>query len=813
MKPNAGPTSSTSSSITPEQPRFTASLPTSSTRPARRPTVPRLTTLPGHRFSLITSENESASARLTPSVIIRQPAVPLNLPTLRVPSPAEADGRSRTISTSDNAGPDPPTFARRMSGIIPGSPIPENRDVSLAQSRRHLRTMPALPMAGTDKPDDGDGDESDGGDGRDSDEEEDEDTDADGDDARSSMDSPNNAISPVDVSRIDLSFLKFDPKGKERAYDHNHDSSRTPTARTPRVGPSGPAALTHDYFSYSSGQGSRATTPRNPPVEASLLKRQSNRALNLDATHVTADGDGVLDSVISGTKKQTTSTPLPHDISQPPPTTTLSSPQVKNPPRAPPPSHSDALIVEERRDMRIDVPPPHLTQEQHPADILVRRRSMLKFDMRSPPPPYPSHLIQPGDGCERLPSYTNNVLLRAIMPMKLEFAKPGIQAKDRKWRKVVCELEGTVFRVYRCPPAYAGTPRVIDWWERRVGVGDISVGAGTGKPLVGSVGGTGGAGTVRMGVGGGAGSNIPEEMMREQERLRAEKLGETGGRWHTEIPLPVPRPPQPWSTDAGATNSHSSASTESGWDRRDVGSGSSVSPPSLAPSRIVSLLESHRRARSGSGSPTPTPYTSRSSFNLLPRSPSRTSLSTESTISHTSGVSSYSSSNLSVSSLSPSFVSASSGANGTQESSADPSPNHSPASSFSPEVNSHFSKGITCPPPQWSDLLRVYTLQHAESGLGNDYLKRKNVIRVRMEGEQFLLQARDVTDVVEWVEGLHSAMNIALDLDERPMPRGPLFPRRRRRRPHRTDTDDDVPGITTSSDTDDNVQGTLSVPV
>ncbi|KAF8471525.1 hypothetical protein JB92DRAFT_2569794, partial [Gautieria morchelliformis] len=84
--------------------------------------------------------------------------------------------------------------------------------------------------------------------------------------------------------------------------------------------------------------------------------------------------------------------------------------------------------------------------------------------------------------------------------------------------------------------------------------------------------------------------------------------------------------------------------------------------------------------------------------------------------------------------------------------------------------------------PDPSLLIRQYTLQHAESGLGTDYTKRKNVIRVRMEGEQFLLQAKDVEDVVEWIEGLQAAANVALDLDERAMPRGPLFPRRRRRR-------------------------------
>jgi len=78
--------------------------------------------------------------------------------------------------------------------------------------------------------------------------------------------------------------------------------------------------------------------------------------------------------------------------------------------------------------------------------------------------------------------------------------------------------------------------------------------------------------------------------------------------------------------------------------------------------------------------------------------------------------------------------------------------------------------------------LHAYALHGAESGLGSDYLKRRNVIRVRMEGQQFLLQARDIPSVVDWIEGFQAAANIALDLDERPMPKGPLFPRRRRRR-------------------------------
>ncbi|KAI0261623.1 hypothetical protein BC834DRAFT_830019, partial [Gloeopeniophorella convolvens] len=81
------------------------------------------------------------------------------------------------------------------------------------------------------------------------------------------------------------------------------------------------------------------------------------------------------------------------------------------------------------------------------------------------------------------------------------------------------------------------------------------------------------------------------------------------------------------------------------------------------------------------------------------------------------------------------------------------------------------------PQPDGAELLRAYALHSAESGLGSDYLKRRNVIRVRMEGQQFLLQAADVAAVVDWIEGFQAATNIALDLDERPMPKGPMFPR------------------------------------
>jgi hypothetical protein len=64
-------------------------------------------------------------------------------------------------------------------------------------------------------------------------------------------------------------------------------------------------------------------------------------------------------------------------------------------------------------------------------------------------------------------------------------------------------------------------------------------------------------------------------------------------------------------------------------------------------------------------------------------------------------------------------------------------------SSQSTSIASHF---------QQNQLIKVYTLQNAESGLAADYVKRKNVVRVRSEGEQFLLQTDSARDVVDWIE-------------------------------------------------------------
>ncbi|KIR96830.1 hypothetical protein L804_05928 [Cryptococcus deuterogattii 2001/935-1] len=83
---------------------------------------------------------------------------------------------------------------------------------------------------------------------------------------------------------------------------------------------------------------------------------------------------------------------------------------------------------------------------------------------------------------------------------------------------------------------------------------------------------------------------------------------------------------------------------------------------------------------------------------------------------------------------------------------------------------------------QHNALVKQYSLNKTESGLAADYHKRKNVVRVRADGEQFLLQTDSARDMVDWVEAFQAATNVAKDLDERPMPKIITLPRRRRRR-------------------------------
>ncbi|KAK9377730.1 uncharacterized protein V1513DRAFT_435094 [Lipomyces chichibuensis] len=81
-----------------------------------------------------------------------------------------------------------------------------------------------------------------------------------------------------------------------------------------------------------------------------------------------------------------------------------------------------------------------------------------------------------------------------------------------------------------------------------------------------------------------------------------------------------------------------------------------------------------------------------------------------------------------------------------------------------------------------ANLIRSYTLQYAQIGLATDYKKKQNVIRVRAEGEQFLMLCNDARECIEWTSAMQVACDLALPLDERTIPRYRSIPSRRRRR-------------------------------
>lgn len=78
-------------------------------------------------------------------------------------------------------------------------------------------------------------------------------------------------------------------------------------------------------------------------------------------------------------------------------------------------------------------------------------------------------------------------------------------------------------------------------------------------------------------------------------------------------------------------------------------------------------------------------------------------------------------------------------------------------------------------------LVRSYSLQHARVGLATDYKKKPNVLRLRIESEQILIHFPTTRDLISWNMSIGIGKDIALDLNERELPRFRTVPRRRRR--------------------------------
>lgn len=351
---------------------------------------------------------------------------------------------------------------------------------------------------------------------------------------------------------------------------------------------------------------------------------------------------------------------------------------------------------------------------------LRRQRSLPMYTTATEPPPYPAFpphagpvVIEPRDeeGREQLPPYTNSIYLVAVMPRKMEFTAPGFQSKDRKWKRALCVLEGTAFRVYR---VHSGV--VEDWWERTVGVGDRT----RIDPFT-----VGTAGTIRV------------SGLRATERAREQR-----------------EPPPRHKEDSSPSQDDIDASEATASTSAPIPPCQTKPPASRSRLHLAaSLLHPSRSSKPGESSGG---MRSRLSFDV-PRDAPRSS--TASTPRRSSIDSSCTPSASTSPSTSPSSRIHRNNSSDTSPSSSSIQPSGSAAASRPASVTpatSHFgSTTSSCSleqVPDPKDLLRSYSLQHAESGLASDYTKRKNVIRVRMEGEQFLLQAKDVPGVIEWIE-------------------------------------------------------------
>ena len=404
------------------------------------------------------------------------------------------------------------------------------------------------------------------------------------------------------------------------------------------------------------------------------------------------------------------------------------------------------------------------------------------------PPPYTEPTLREDEGKEALPPYWNDILITGLLPRKMEFSAPGVQARDRSWKKVWCELRGTTLLVYKVGHlaqkfgSLASAPVAGQPLACRDGVGSAgsapynhassaSVSSHTAMGR-GSIGGNSvveTAGNAALGVT--SSSDLPRN--RETQ--------------HAEIPL---------SHKITVPETKTQALTLNNAQLNALTTPTTVPPPQ--PGTISSLRSSTSQAIGSLNSRAP----SRSSFSLTriatPTGTSNSQPSRNSSVSgapsSTSGTSYATSSNSGHSSRShhharqsthinigPSIISAVS--NVAQHATLT-ARTTLPASTLSDSRGSgkakakakdsgkargtNYAQGPAHGPhgkplldnggceigygPSPSTLIKGYTLQNAESGLATDYLKRKNVIRMRSEGEQFLLQAPDMEGVVRWIE-------------------------------------------------------------
>lgn len=105
---------------------------------------------------------------------------------------------------------------------------------------------------------------------------------------------------------------------------------------------------------------------------------------------------------------------------------------------------------------------------------------------------------------------------------------------------------------------------------------------------------------------------------------------------------------------------------------------------------------------------------------------------------------------------------------------------------FEPDTPEHrsdrpkFLSNKNAKSPSQGKLIRSYSLQYAKIGLATDYTKKSNVLRLRLENEQFLLEFSSAKELIEWNLGLSIGRDVSPDIQQREDPRYRTVPRRRR---------------------------------
>lgn len=401
-----------------------------------------------------------------------------------------------------------------------------------------------------------------------------------------------------------------------------------------------------------------------------------------------------------------------------PPTTTASNPKTPTaiperlilrdmPPKA---SSAEALTSPEPPSS----PPPPLSpliETKRP-----RRRNSMS-DLHAPPPEYTppgpgSNIPRPRDeeGKERLPQYSCSVHIEGYMPRKTEFTSPGVQARDRAWKRQYFGQCGDIFLTSRpmltsshvLHPVLHGTCLKVYKHDLR---------------------------------------RYPVRQPNGQDYSGDSLRHVAQGAPHVHFPgvqAPEVKPPLTLASAAGSRRASDASGRGSAAGRGSDASARRASisarrpsdPPATTASagiRRGSVVDTSVRSTSVSASSLP-------SSNAVSRSSSVDITASPVTTTPSPSISSV------PETLKTPFGSGEGVVHVPRSSSV--SSGHGPKEAIAAHLPFHGQ----------NQLVKSYSLQNAESGLAADYIKKKNVVRVRLQGEQFLIETGSPKEVVDWIE-------------------------------------------------------------